>query len=202
MRGGLARNVSCRDLAACLTSRRPMLRRSLVVLPLAAALAPLAATAQVRTPAELATNASLTVKEIMAHGDTLRRSLPSPLGWDERGDAFYFRWNPGARFAADSLYRIRRGQTAPEAVPYAERRRGVETFGGWAHGDLAYSPDFGRKVTTRGGNVIVIDRATGAELRLAETSARASGARFAPSGRAVVSVVSCVQDRRVHSSWG
>ena len=162
-----------------------MLRRSFAPLLAAAVLAP-AAAAQVHTPAELATHASLTVKEIMAHGDTLRRALPMPLGWDERGDAFYFRWNPGVRVPSDSLYRIRRGQTAPEPVPYADRRRGVETFGGWGHGDLTYSPDFARKVTTRGGDVIVIDRSTGAELRLAETSARASGARFAPSGRAVV----------------
>ncbi len=164
-----------------------MLRR-LASLPLS--LLTLAATAQPRpaaqSPSVLATHATLTVREIMAHGDTLRRGLPTPLGWDERGDAFYFRWNPGARFAADSLYRLRRGQATPERVPADERRRGVETFGGWQHGERVYSPDWARKVATRGGDVVLVDRATGRETRLTETPTSESGVRFVPSGAAVV----------------
>lgn len=166
------------DLAA-FTSDVPM--RRLAPLALASLLAlPAAAQPSGRSAAPL------TVAGIMAHGDTLRRGLPTPLGWDERGDAFYFRWNAGARMPGDSLYRIRRGQTAPERVPYAERRRGIETFDGWQHGAHVYTADVGRKVATRSGDVYVIDRTTGRETRLTQTPAAESGARFTPDGRAVV----------------
>ncbi|HYE58149.1 MAG TPA: S9 family peptidase, partial [Rhodothermales bacterium] len=128
-----------------------MRTRSLVLL--AALLAPVLVHAQNRP--------ALTVAQIMQYGEEMRRRLPSPLGWDERGEFFYFNWNPGGAARADSLYRIPRNGTAPEKAPAAMRRNGVTLFSGWQHGEGVYDAGFRRKVVSRGGDVILVDRQTG-----------------------------------------
>lgn len=126
---------------------------------------------------------ALTVRQITTWGEELRTGLPAPLGWDERGDFFYFTWRPLGT-AGDSLYRVPRGSARYERAPVEIRRRGVETFGGWDRD--VYDAGFRRKAFLRDGDVWVMNRATGRETRLTDTPARESAARFAPSGTALV----------------
>lgn len=133
-----------------------------------------------------ATAQPLTVPQIMAWGDTLRRALPTALGWDEPGAYFYFSWNPGTEALSDSLYRVARGRTVPEKAPLALQRRGVETFDGWYHGEGVYSSDFRYKVFGRDGDVLLLDRTTGAERPLTRTRDAEFGPRFLPGDTAVV----------------
>lgn len=126
---------------------------------------------------------ALTVQQIMAWGEELRTGLPSPLGWDERGDFFYFTWRPRGS-QGDSLFRVARGSARYEPAPVAVRRRGVETFDGWTLG--AYDDAFARKAFERDGDVWLLDRASGRETRLTDTPAREQGVRFAPGSAALV----------------
>ncbi len=168
--------------------------RRLLLLALLALLAPLASPALRAQPRPSDGRPALTVAQIMQLGEELRRGLPTPLGWDERGDYFYFNWNPagdraanaGGSAFADSLYRVARTGSTPEKAPALLQRRGVETFDGWHPGEFVYTRDRQRKVDVRGGDVVLIDRQTGAETFLTRTSAAERGARFTPDDAAVV----------------
>lgn len=160
-----------------------MHRLSALILAFAPAASLLAQTVPVSAPIAPRPSGALTVQQIMAWGEELRTGLPTPLGWDERGDFFYFTWRPLGT-PGDSLYRVPRGSVRYERAPVAVRRRGVETFDGWTLG--VYDDGFARKVFERDGDVWLLDRATGRETRLTDTPARESAARFAPSGTALV----------------
>ena len=141
-------------------------------------LLPLAARAQ---PAE-----QLTVPQIMAWGDTLSNGLPRLMGWDETGDALYFRWNPQMAFDSDSLYLVRRGATTAQKAPRSLQVDAPEMFSGWQIGEGVYSADRQRKVYGSRGDVYLMDREAGRATALTQTRDFEYGARFMAGDTAIV----------------
>ena len=153
--------------------------RSLVLVGLATLLvAPVAAQEVERPP--------LTVAQIMQDPDTWIGAWPSDVHWTDAGDYVYFDWNPQGQFPADSLYRVRPGDTEPEKVAPAARRALPPRFAGWHADRLAYDADFGRRVFARDGDVWLYDLGSDRLQRLTETRERESDPRFSPDGQRVV----------------
>ena len=136
----------------------------------------------------------LTIEQITQRPETWIGAWPSEPFWTDAGDAVYFQWNPRGQFPADSLYRVAPAGGTPERVPAPERRALPPRFPGYT-ADGTVSPDGRRHAFTRGGDVYVYHRPTGATERVTRTPGRESSPVFlaSVSGRSVPSrkSVSC-----------
>jgi dipeptidyl aminopeptidase/acylaminoacyl peptidase len=138
--------------------------------------------------AQRADRPTLTVEQIMQDPDTWIGAWPSDAFWTDAGDAVYFSWNPRGQFPADSLYKVRPGETEPEPVTPAERRALPPRFTGWHTDRLVYDADFSRHVFARDGDLWLYDLGRRDLQQLTETRAREADPRFSPDGQRVVFV--------------
>lgn len=138
------------------------------------------------TSAAQAQQSTLTVDQIMQAPESWIGAWPRSMSWSEDGTALYFWWNPQGEFAADSLYKVGRGEALPVKVEPDERRAPSTRFTGWQHGTHIYDQDFQRKVFESDGDIFVLDRSTGATQRLTHTRERLGNPRFTLDGGSVI----------------
>ena len=139
-------------------------------------------------PAE-AQQSVLDVDMIMQDYRSWVGAWPSNAHWTDRGDFYYFSWNPGGAFAADSLFRVPRGGGEPVQVGPDERRTLPPRFSGWQHGSHSYDRDFRRRAFTRDGDVYLYDIRRDELARLTNTRGGIGNVRFSADNRALIFIM-------------
>jgi hypothetical protein len=139
-------------------------------------------------PAE-AQQSVLDVDMIMQDYRTWVGAWPSDAHWTDRGDFYYFSWNPGGAFPADSLFRVPRGGGEPVQVGPDERRTLPPRFSGWQHGTHSYDRDFRRRAFTRDGDVYLYDIRRDELARLTNTRGGIGNVRFSADNRALIFIM-------------
>ena len=150
----------------------------LAVLSFAALLAaPASLAAQQARPAAPAFD--LSVRNIM-RGEGLVGRSPDDVRWSADSRHVYFRWRqPEARDTATHVYRVAAAGGAPEMLPDSAADRVLPANGrSWTEGRR-------RAAFERGGDVYVVDAATGRERRVTQTPARERQPHLSPDGETV-----------------
>jgi dipeptidyl aminopeptidase/acylaminoacyl peptidase len=122
-------------------------------------------------------NSTLTIPQIM-QGDRFVGFLPSNISWSEDSETIYFSWNPEMD-TIRSLYKTDRNGSEPVPVPTEEQKM-------LRNGNGDYSADRAYKVYTDNGDLFLLNRATGEEIQLTNTTDRESGPFFAREDQVIV----------------
>jgi len=163
---------------------------ALLLVPLAAgAQAP--ATGQAPAPAPF----KLTVENVM-RGPELVGTEPSAVQWAVDGSRLYFRWKKPAEKAAE-LYMLAKPDWAPRKITAEEMAKlppaaaeggrlagGFGGFGGFG-GGVRFDRERKRGLVVQGGEISLLDVATGKTKLLVATDARKANAAFTADGKKI-----------------
>ncbi len=129
---------------------------------------------------------TLTIDLITQDPETWIGDWPEAPYWTDRGDRLYFTWNPAGAFPGDSLFAATASGGEPVLVSAPEARMLPPQYDGLWRDRMAYSPSATERVFERGGDLWRYVIQTDEMQRLTRTTARESGARYAPNGRTIV----------------
>ena len=145
-------------------------------------------------PAPAGTPFKMTIENIM-RGNDLVGTEPTGVGWSADGSRLYFRWKKPAEKQAE-LYFITKTDLTPKKTTAEEMQKvpmlttggarggGFGAFGGG--GGLEFSKDRKKALTNQGGDIGLLDLATGKTLPLITTDARESNVKFARGDKKIV----------------
>jgi dipeptidyl aminopeptidase/acylaminoacyl peptidase len=135
----------------------------------------------------------MTIENIM-RGNDLVGTEPSAVGWSVDGTRLYFRWKKPTEKQAEPYY-VAKPDLVPKKTTAEEMQRvpmlptgggrggGMGFFGGG--GGLDLSKDRKRALTNQGGDIGLLDLATGKTTPIVTTEARESNVRFAGGDRKI-----------------
>jgi len=122
-------------------------------------------------------NSTLTIPQIM-QGDRFVGFLPSRISWSADSETIYFSWNPEMD-TISSLYKTDLNGSDPVPVSVAEQK---EIRGG--NGDFSSDRTF--KVYADNGDLFLLNRTTGEETQLTNTTTGESSPFFAKDDQVIV----------------